>query len=177
MAFKFHYRTIDGYRILPPKFREIVLPKDERSPTEKYLSQVDTLINDTQSRVAPALPDDLVSLVFGNQTVTSELGTHQLAELIQERRALADRQIKDVQERLEELRRRRPFQPAYATGDSQLTEIERQMFDLERQQRALELALWKDTQELRATLVTQRREQDLTGRRLRHLMGVGYGAV
>lgn len=178
MTIRLHYRTITEYRVLEPRCREVLPPRDDRSPTEKYLGQVDTLIDQTQSRLGPAMPDDLVSLVFANQAVTAELGTRQLAGLIEERRALTQRQIEDLQRELEELRARKPFRPRYMPGDDgTLTEIERVILDLEKQQRALELTLWRDTQELRTTLVTQRREQDLTRRRVSYLSGGWYGGV
>ncbi len=176
MTIRLHYRTITGYTILPARCREVLPPRDDRSPTEKYLWQVDALIDQTQSRLGPATPDDLVSLVFANQAVTAELGTHQLAGLIEEHRALTQRQIEDIQRELEELRARKPFRPRYMPGDDgTLTEIERVIFDLEKQQRALELTLWRDTQKLRTSLVTQRREQDATQRRITYLLGGSDG--
>ena len=55
-----------------------------------------------------------------------------------------------------------------------VSEVERQILNLEWQKRALELALWKDTHELRSNLVEERREQDSTRRRIDYLVGGEY---
>ncbi|MBI3835982.1 MAG: hypothetical protein HY287_16775 [Planctomycetes bacterium] len=47
--------------------------------------------------------------------------------------------------------------------------MERQILHLERQNRALEVALWRDTKELCSTLLEERREQEGMKRRLGYL--------
>ena len=176
MTIRLHYRTITGYTVLPARCREVLPPRDDRSPTEKYLGQVDALIDQTQSRLGPATPDDLVSLVFANQAATHETTSRHLAHLIEERRALTALHLAELKRRLDELTERKPLRPRWpGYDDGSLTDVEREIHHLKMQKRMLELALWRDTHELRTTLVGERREQDATQRRITYLLGGSDG--
>ena len=41
MAFKWHYRTISSYRVLPPRIRVIEQPELPKDPVERYLRDVE----------------------------------------------------------------------------------------------------------------------------------------
>ena len=178
MTMKFHYRTISSYRELPPRWR--IVGEDAgaeyRNPTNRYLAQVDKSLQEARSYV-PSTGSDIASLVFLNQAMAHEVTSRQLAYLIQERRALTQRHLRDVQWRLDELLERKPFRPQGPGfhDDASLTEVERQILALEWQKRALELALWKDTQELRASLVKERSDRETTRHRISYLAGKDYG--
>jgi hypothetical protein len=176
---KFHYRTISSYEVLPPRWKIVDPSKEYGTPTDRYLKKVDQFLKDAQSRAGYADSNDLVSLVFANQATEHELTSRQLAGLIEERRALNEQHLRDVQWRLDELMKRRPLrsQGPGSYDDASLTEVERQILNLEFQKRALELALWKDTHELRTTLVDERREGETTRRRINYLAGGEYGGV
>jgi len=176
MTQRLHYQTISNYQVLPPKWR-IVEPEDSHlSPVDRYLKQVDQALSDSRPKHEYQDPDDLVSWVFADQIMAHEVSTRQLAHLIEERRALTKRHLADVQWRLDELMERRPLRirNAFTVDDGELNDVERGILDLEKQKRSLELALWRDTQELRSTLITERREAELTRRRVSYLGGGGY---
>ena len=178
MTMKLHYRTITSYRELPPKVRVIGEEKDDRSPAERYLSEVDQSLQEARHHV-PYSGNDIASLVFANQAMTHEVSSRQLAHLIHERRALTEKHLRDLQWRLDQLLERKPLRP-HGPGfhdDASLTEVERQILNLEWQKRALELAQWKDTHELRSNLVNERRERETTYRRISYLAGGKYGGA
>jgi hypothetical protein len=172
------YHTIISYRVLPPNWR-IIEEKDDRSPTQRYLDGVDSAMREARTHLPYAGAKDVVALVFGNQAFTHELSSRHLASLVQERRALTERHLRDVQWRLDELLERKPLRlrgPGFQ-DDATLTDVEREILNLEWQKRALEKDLWKDTQELRTNLVTERREQETTRRRISYLAGGSYGGI
>jgi len=127
----------------------------------------------------PAVPADLVSFVFGNQDLEHDLASQQLAYVVEERRALTQRHLRDVQWRLDELIERRPLRSRSlgAYDGASLTEVERQIHQLEREKRALELDLWRDTHELRTELVKERQEREATRRRMGYLAGGHFGGA
>jgi hypothetical protein len=172
MTMRFHYRTISSYRILPPRWKYVNEDQDCRSPTDRYLAQVDRGLQAARAHV-PSSGTDIASLVFANQLLGHEASSRQAAHLIEERRALTEKQLRDVQWRIDELWERKPFRPRGPGfhDDASLTEVERQILNLEWQKRALELALWRDTQELRANLVKERSEREATRRRISYLVG------
>jgi hypothetical protein len=179
MTQRFHYQTISSYRVLPPKWRIIEPEVSKLSPVERYLQQVDQALADARPKPSYQDPDDLVSWVFADQIMTHEVSTRQLAHLIEERRALNQRHLDDVQWRLDGLMERRPLRlrNAFTVDDGELNDVERSILDLEKQKRFLELALWRDTQELRTALVDARREGALTRRRVTYLGGGNYGGT
>ena len=169
----YHHRTITSYRELPPKWRIIGEEPDPRSQTDRYLDRVDTFLREAQARAGHADRNDLVSFVFGNQDLEHELASRQLAYVVEERRTLTQRHLRDVQWRLDELAERKPLRSRAlgAYDDAALTEVERQIHQLEREKRALELDLWRDTHELRTELVKERQERESTRRRMGYLAG------
>lgn len=175
----YHNRIITSYRVLPPKWKIVEEPKDDRSPAERYLASVDRSLRDAQYRWPYAGRNDVVSLVFGNQAVSSDVKSRHLAGIIEERRNLLQRHLYDIKWRLDEMLERRPLR-RMGIGfydDASLTEVEKQILSLELQKRELELALWRDTHELRTSLVTGRQEHVATQRRIGYLAGgLGGGA-
>jgi hypothetical protein len=176
MTQRFHYQTISSYRVLPPRWRIIEDPEAQLSPVDRYLKRIDEALLQARPRPADGDPSDPVSWVFADQIMTHEVNTRQLAHLIEERRALNTRHLDDVRWRLDELMERKPLRrrDGFTVDTGELNDVERAILDLEKQKRALELALWKDTQELRAALVNERREADSTRRRVSYLGG-NYG--
>jgi hypothetical protein len=175
MTMKWHYRTISTYREIPPKWKIGGEDDDKRSPAERYLAVVDRSLEAARDRLPHAAAGDIASLVFSNQALGHEIRSRQQANTIEQRRELAARHLRDMQWRLDQLWERKPLRPRGPGfyDDHTLTEVERQILDLEKQKRALELALWKDTHELGAELVEERSEQAVTQRRFRYLAG-GY---
>ena len=169
----YHRRIITSYRVLPPKWWIIGEEPDRRSPTDRYLDRVDTFLRAAQARTGPADRNDLVSFVFANQDLAHELASRQLAYVVEERRALTQKHLRDVQWRLDELAERKPLRSRAlgAHDDATLTEVERQIHQLEREKRALELDLWRETHEIRTELVKERQEREATRRRMGYLAG------
>jgi hypothetical protein len=176
---RFHYRTVTEIRELPPRWRIVEEERDYRSPTDRYLDRVDKSLQEAQSRVSNGTANDVVSLVFGNQAISHEVTSGHLAFLVAERRALTERHLNEVQWRLDELFERKPFrrQGPVFPDDASLTDVERQILMLEFQKRALELDLFRDTQELRTSLVNERRDRETTRRRIGYLAGRAYGGA
>ena len=99
--------------------------------------------------------------------------------LIQERRALNEKHLAKVQWRLNEMLGRKPLRiPERASSDDfSLTEVERQILELEKQKRLLELNLRRNTHELRVSLMDERKEQEAMRRRLGYFAGGEYGGA
>lgn len=178
MTFKLHYRPVTGYRELPAKAR-IIYPEDrDLSETQRYLGHVDKAITThTHSGTDNGSPQNLVSWVFRNQTAQRAIRSYQLASILSERRELARRQLRDLKWRLNELQDRKPLRlkgPAFE-DDFKLTDVEKQILDLEKQQRSLELELWRDSLDPRQRLVEERREYQATRSRIGYLTG-GFDA-
>ena len=175
MQIKFRHRNITSYRELPPRVREIYSESDRLDPTTRYLQQLDRFVQQALPRTNYA-SGDIVAAVFANRSLAHELTSRQLAELIQERRALNEKHLADLQWRLDDLLERKPWRRACSFGyDFEVTEVERQILDLEKQKRALELAHWKDTHELRTAVMDERKEQEAMRRRMGYLAGGEYG--
>jgi hypothetical protein len=169
-----NYRhTITSYRELPPRMR-IVYPEDcGKDPVDRYLEKLDQTLGHAD-RYAQVDPSDLVSLVFANRAAQHELTSRQAASLIHERAELAKRHLADIQQRLDELAERRPLRRPYgpaAFRDRTEAELERQILDLEKQRRDVQITLWRDTLDLRKELVTERGEYRATRRRIDFLGG------
>lgn len=179
MTTHLHYRTIGSYRVLPPKWRIIEDADMQLSREQRYLKRVDQFLASAQSPMSSANPHDLVSWVIGNQVSAHEITARHQAFLIEERRELHQRQLADIGWRLEELMERRPLRlhTAFTVETGELNDVERAILDLEKQKRALEVALWRDTQELRGTVVTERQEADDTKRRMGYLTGGSNGGT
>ena len=177
MTWRMHYQTISSYRVLPPRWRTVGEDAYASSPADHYLKQVDDLLAATRQATRPDEGEDLVSWVFANQAMGHEVNTRQLAGLIEERRAMMQRHLQDVRWRLDELIQRRPLrrQGPLAVDDGDVNPIEREILNLEKEQRLLELSLWRDTLELRAALVKERQEAEQTRRRIGYLSGGADG--
>jgi len=150
-------------RILYPEDRDL-------PPADRYLKRIDALFERAQpdATESPYDPGDIVSLVFSHQTEAQRAKTLHLTDLILERRQLADRHLADIQWRLDESLRRKPLRlrgPGSPYDDGKLTEVEKQILDLERQKRDVEAALWRDLLELRKSVVDERREYRAAAKR------------
>ena len=142
---------------------------------ERYLHNVDTILQRSQP-ILPENPFDLASLVFANQASQHSLSSSQLAQLIQERRAMADIHKANIKFRLDDLVSARSIAKMLDPADSsgRLGNAERQILDLDKQERDLQTALWKDTLELRTKLLEERSQYHATLRRT-HMMQGGPG--
>lgn len=164
--------------MLPPRMRIVYSEDHSKTPAEQYLGKIDASLQETLQAVANGPADDLVSLVFANQALAHSFKSKHMAQLLSERKELADRHLAAVNEWLEELKSRRPCRPPYGatkTRDRTEQELERQIVDLERQKRDIELTLWRDTTELRREVTEERREYQATRGRLSFLAGGEYG--
>jgi hypothetical protein len=139
MTMKWHYRTISSYRVLPPRWKIVGEDEDRRSPAERYLAAVDGNLQTARDDLPRGATGDIASLVFFNQALGHEVRCRQQAYTIEQRRELSARHLRDVQWRLDQLWERKPLRP-HGPGfydDHTLTEVERQILDLEKQKRAL----------------------------------------
>jgi len=172
---RINYRTITSYRELPPKWRIISEYQDPRPADERCLANVDELMRDARSATQHGHPDDLLSIVLANQTLPQEMQTRHFAQLLVARQTMTDRHLRDIRWQLEELRAQRPLRltgPG-APYQSPVSDVDKQIMNLERQERALEVAHWRDTHELSTELLTQRAELHAARRRIHYLAG-GY---
>ena len=182
MTMRFHYQTITAYRELPPRMRIVSDSQAEPSGPEHHLHEADQLLQDSQPAGADhgayGAMEGLIANVFANQLLTHEVQGRQLAGLLADRQALTRRHLEDIDRQLYELRGRLPLRlkgPG-APYVPPVTEVEQQIFDHERQKRALEVAHWRDTQELRTELMQHRADLYVTKRRLSFLGFLPGGA-
>ena len=115
---KSHYRTITSYKVLPPRIRIIYPEGSELSPVERNLRSADALLDSAESRVQqPGQgPCHLVSQVFNSQAAIHVSNSIHSAELIAGREALAQKQLADIQWRLDELLARKPLRRKMTTS-------------------------------------------------------------
>ncbi len=116
--------------------------------------------------------------MFNSQAATHASNSIHSAELIAGREKLAQKQLADIQWRLDELLARKPLRREAATApqdDHKLTDVEKHIIDLEKQQRVVQLALWRDLLELRKDLVSERRDYRERRNRMSYLTGEKYG--
>ncbi|MCC6360670.1 MAG: hypothetical protein IT450_18170 [Phycisphaerales bacterium] len=171
-----HYRPVKEIRTLEPRIR-VIYSEPPKSPAARYLESLDQAIAVTQPASRSEFLGNIAATVLGNQQAQQEAKAHHLAGLIEERIALGRRQMDDIHAEIDELRTRIPLRPRCPGSypDGSLTEAERRIQDLERQKRALELTLWRDTVELRTGVLTERIEQHAMERRLSLLSGGPLG--
>ena len=171
-----HYRNVKFIRVLEPRVR-LVEPEPRKEPAAQYLDTLDRGIAAAQPAARYDFLGGIAATVMGNQQATQEAKTRHLATLIEERLALGRRQVQDINDEIELLRSKIPLRPRSPGQypDGTVSEAERRIFDLERQKRALELTLWRDTVELRTNVLTERVEQHAMQRRLGFLMGGSLG--
>lgn len=139
----------------------------------RYVGKLDESLRTLGTASMYAGGTDLLSLVFSNQAIARDVSSRQLAELITERQALARKHLEDLYEKIEEVSSRRPLPLRYAVNakdrEQQLNQLERQLADMEKQKREVQVSLWRDTLELRQSLLTERREYAETRRRMSYL--------
>ncbi len=175
---EYRNRKITEYRILPPKWRIVYPEGHDLPPVKRYLQRVDKAMDEIYPQGAYRGGDnDLVDLVFQNQARTHALSSHQLATLIVERYGLAEKHLADIHWRLNELLAQRPIRVKYARiqDDRQQRDNQRQILDLEKQKRDVQLTLWRDLTDLRRELGDERREYRATKDRMTYLTGGAYG--
>jgi len=168
-------RTITSYRVLPPKARIIYPEGSKLTPQQRELQSVDTLLEQVQPRMSVSnyAMDDILSRVFANQVAEHAGRSSNLAHLIAHRYTLAQKHLSDIQCRLDEMLDRKPLrlEGLGFYDDHRLTEVEKQILDLERQQRAIQTHLWRDVLDLRKELLDERREYRATQNRMNFLGG------
>jgi hypothetical protein len=170
---------IQTYTVLPPKWRIVYSEDHLLPPAERYLRRVDESLRQTQLSVAYRSDSDLVSMVFTNQALTHALKSRHVAQLLTERRTLAQTHLEGLQANLEQLRSRLTWRGGYSARiprDRAEQDLERQILDLERQEREIEVTVWRDTLELRRELVDERREYQATRGRMNFLTGGSYAS-
>lgn len=168
-----YHPIITSYTPLPPKWR-VIDPEDSMPVTPaRYVGKLDESLRTLGAASMYAGGSDLLSLVFSNQAIARDVSSRQLAELITERQSLARRHLADLYEKIEEVSARRPLPLRYAVNakdrEQQLNQLERQIADMEKQKREVQVSLWRDTLELRQSLLTERREYAETRRRMSYL--------
>ena len=147
-------------------------------PAQDYIHSIDSFVQEVQPQNVAGI-DDIVASVFANQAAQNVLQSYHLAALIQERRALAEKHLADIKFRLDDLIHDRSvmamlFPPSSLHG-KELWNIERQILDLEHQQREIQTRLWKDTLELQGELLQHRTDYLGTRRRIGFLSGQDNG--
>jgi hypothetical protein len=169
-----HYRSqpITSYRVLPPKWKII---EPEPPSASRYLEQADAAVREGQPELLYTASSDILSLVFDSQLRKHDLSSYQLASVIAERHALLQRHLDGIKWRLDDLMSKRPLRTVNTLQEGKLSDVDKQILDLEKQKRALELALWKDTHELRSELMTERIEREALRRRIGYLGGPAGG--
>ena len=163
---------ITWYRELPPKIR-LLQPAERPDTPVQYLHELDETIESASRSASPSAPDDIAGQVFGNQLAQQAARSYQLAHLVTERRRLGYQHLRDINEHIHKLGYRVPPRPrgpgAYATG--QISEVERQIMDLERQQRQVQRQLWRDLLDNRQHLAEARRDYHTVKARVNYLGG------
>lgn len=184
MVIRLGYRPVKEIRELPPRVR-LVQPEPpevvDLPPAQRYLRQLDRELEAYAELTPPPYasssqthPYDLVSHVFANQLADHAQQAYHLARQIVQRQELAQKHLRDIQWRLDELKDRRPIPlrgPGAGVDDGSITEVDKQILDLERQQRLTQLELWRDLADHRKDLVEARREYRSTRSRLGYLVG------
>lgn len=171
--------NITSYRELPARMRIIHPEGSELPPAQRYLQRIDESMRCVEKPNADTdAPPDLVSLVFANQLGEHSISSYHLAKMIVDREAMGTKQLEDIQWRFDELWKRKPLRPsgmAQSEDDGKLTDVEKQILDLEKQKHQLQVRLWRDLVDLRQSVVDERREYRATRARMGYLAG-GYGA-
>ena len=144
-------------------------------PAADYLQRVDRMLEDIRQPY-DRQTFDIPSAVFANQAAEHALSSYHLASLIQQRRAMADKHLADIKFRLDDLLEDRSITKMlhFPVDGKKMVDIERQILDLEKQQRDIQSRLWKDTLDLQTELLQERSEYLATKRRSRFLGGEGY---
>lgn len=172
------------YRTLPPRMKLVQPEPAEEAqlpPVQRYLKRLDReldqcsrlgLVADSSS--ARSEPYDLVAHVFANQLTEQSQQAYHLADQIIRRQELAQKHLRDIQWRLDTLKQRRPLPlrgPHTGADDGAISEADKQILDLERQQRIIQLDLWRDLIDMRKDLADARRSYRSTRWRLEYLTG------
>lgn len=168
-----YHTPITEYTVLPAKCRVIYPEGHGLPPDQAYVNNVDTAMQ-YSSPEPPGESSDLISLIFAHQVATAQGSSRHAARLLVERGELARRHLDDIQWRLEELLEHKPLLRGYTHDpllERQWMEVHRQIRDLEKQKRDVQLNLWRDTIELRQGLVKQRQDYHDLERRINMLGG------
>jgi len=157
---------------LSPRYGEAA-----RYPGQRYLHYVDKLLEGIREPHGCDTMDP-ISSVFANQAANHALSSYHLASLIEQRRAMAEKHLSDIKWRLDDcLDNRGLLTMLKLSGtEKRLTAVEKQVLDLERQQRDIQVHLWKDTLDLQSLLLKERSEKLATERRMGFLRGTDYGS-
>ena len=165
------YRDSPAYGLLGPQNYELC----NYRPAANYLQRVDRMLEDIRQPY-DRQTFDIPSAVFANQAAEHALSSYHLADVIQQRRGMAKKHMADIKFRLNDLIEERSISKMlnFSADTRKVINIERQILDLEKQQRDIQSRLWKDTLDLQSTLLQERSEYLATKRRSRFLGGEGY---
>ena len=165
------YRDSPAYGLLGAQNYELC----NYRPAADYLQRVDQMIEDIRQPYDQQT-FDIPSAVFANQAAEHALSSYHLADVIQQRREMAKKHMADIKFRLNDLIEERSISKMInaSTNTRKAINIERQILDLEKQQRDIQNRLWKDTLDLQGNLLQERSEYLATKRRSRFLGGDGY---
>jgi len=146
-------------------------------PGQRYLHYVDRLLSGIREPHGCDTTDP-ISSVFANQAANHALSSYHLSSLIEQRRAMAEKHLSDIKFRLDDcLDNRSILTMLKLSGtEKRLTAVEKQVLDLERQQRDIQVHLWRDTLDLQGLLLKERSEKLATERRMGFLRGTAYGS-
>jgi hypothetical protein len=180
---------ITSYRALPPKARILYSESDRPMTPGRYLGGLDAVARaeyepepgDAQRENVQGCSGDLASQVLRSRLEEQRIGLLHNAAILLERHALADRHLRQLRDERSRLRERLPFRGVRGVGigfydDHQLTDVEKTILDLERQERTVETKLWSDLLELRQTLSEKRGEYRSLHDRHRYLSGINFGS-
>ena len=151
----------------------------ERGDVAGYLEHLRAYLDPRPEPAArgPYEQEDIVSAILNRQIARRAMASSQLAELIQERRRIAQKHIADIDFRLEDVRSQlsilRMLHGPLDQRDAGT--VERRLLDLERQKRQAQRQLWQDTAELEQSLLEQRAEYITAKRRMDMLLGDADG--
>jgi len=172
------YGRSSAYGVIGSNYGEFDLKHDDLGnyrPAAAYLQRVDRMLENVRQPYDKETVD-IPSTVFANQTAEHALNSYHLAGLIQQRREMAEKHLADIKFRLNDLLDEKSITKMLnlPSEGKKLTNIERQILDLEKQQRDIQTRLWKDTLDLQSNLLQERSEYQATKRRSRFLGGEGY---
>lgn len=119
------------------------------------------------------LTGDLAEFVFAGQMYDHELHAQHLTGLLAAREGMTTTHIEELDRQIEDLKAKIPLR-LHGPGAPYVppvTDVEKQIMNLERQKRTLEIGHWRDTHELQTALLERQVERQAAARRLTYVGG------